>query len=44
MEVLRKSGEMNGKRKVAQNGSKTGKCFTKCFTTFHQKAEMVKQW
>ena len=38
------NGEMNGKRKVAQIGSKTGKCFTKCFTTFHQKAEMVKQW
>lgn len=32
------------KRKVAQNGSKMGKCFTKCFTKFYQKARMVKQW
>ena len=30
------------RRKMAQNGAKREKCFTKCFTMFHQEADLVK--
>jgi hypothetical protein len=42
MEVLEDLIKCLGKRKRAQNGAKTGKCFTKCFTMFYQNAKVGK--
>jgi hypothetical protein len=42
MEVLEDLIKCLGKRKRAQNGAKTDKCLTKCFTMFYQNAKMVK--
>jgi hypothetical protein len=42
MEVLEDLIKCLGKRKWAQNGAKTDKCFTKCFTMFYPNAKVGK--